>query len=414
MTTVSRHAASRLRDALADTRVVTVVGARQAGKSTLCGTVAREIGGARHRNLDIGTELASARADPDGFTMHDGLLVLDEVQRAPDLLLAVKAAVDADPRPGRFLLTGSARLLGLRSVPDALVGRNETIELWPFSQGEIEGRPDGFVDAVFSDQDMGRAVPSATLDIVERITRGGFPEAVRRTPDRRRRFFTAYIEDLIDRDVVQVSDIQRRDQLHRLLRALSGRVAQPLSVSGLATELALPVTTVERYTALLEEVFLLKRLPAFAPGRRGRATTQRKVLFVDTGIAAHLQGLSDARLQRDRARIGPLLENLVLGELARQLTWASEPVHLSHYRTKDGVEVDAVLEHDDGRVVAIEVKAASTVRQDDFRHVVHLRERLGDRFHAGLVLHLGSVAAPFGSALHALPVSALWELAPYG
>jgi predicted AAA+ superfamily ATPase len=400
-------------EALADTRVVTVVGARQAGKSTMCTMVAGGIAGARQRNLDLGTERAAASADPDGYVSHDGLMVLDEVQRAPELLLAVKAAVDADPRPGRFLLTGSARLLGLRSVPDALVGRNETIELWPFSQGEIEGTPDGFIDAVFTeDVVLERSSTSVPTDIAERIARGGMPEAVRRAADRRRRFFAAYIEDLIDRDVVQLSEIQRREQLHGLLRALAGRVAQPLSMAGLAGDLALPATTVERYTALLEEVFLIKRLPAFLPRGRGRATRQRKVLFVDSGLAASLQGLTAARLAQDRVRLGPLLENLVLGELARQITWADEPVTLSHYRTKDGVEVDGVLEHADGRVVGVEVKAATTVKQEDFRHLIHLRERSGDRFVAGIVVHLGPTTASFGGALVALPVSAVWELAP--
>jgi len=376
--------------------------------------IASDLPGTRERRLDLATEAAAARADPDGFVAHDGLLILDEVQRAPDLLLAVKAIVDADPRPGRFLLTGSARLLGLRRLPDALVGRNETVELWPFSQGEIDGAPDGFVDAVFAEPPItvSQATPDPVDAALERVTRGGFPEAVARTPHRRRRFFSAYLDDLIDRDVAQLAELPRRDQLHRLLRGLASRAAQPVAVNGLANELDLPATTVERHLALLEEVFLVKRIPAFSPGRPGRATSQRKLLFVDTGLAAHLRGLTGQRLRQDRALLGPLLENLVLGELARQLTWSDEPATLQHYRTKDGVEIDAVLEHHDGRVVAIEVKAAATVHARDMRHLTHLRERLGDRFHAGLVLHLGPTSASFGDRLAVVPVEAVWQTPP--
>lgn len=396
-----------------------MVGARQAGKSTLARQLMREVPTARERRLDEPGQLAAARADPVGFVRHEGLLVVDEVQRAPELLLPIKAIVDHDSRPGQFLLTGSARLLGLRSLPDALVGRTETIELWPFSQGEIDRTPDSFVEDVFGSHEPGgifsqfesSADPVADT-MIGRVVRGGFPEAVARAEGRRRRFFAASINDLVDRDVVQLAKIARRDDLHRLLGVLAARTAQPLPVNGLAQELGLAGTTATRYVSLLEEVFLIKRLPAFSPAGATRATRQQKLIFVDTGIATYLRGLGTTRLARDRVLLGPLVENLLLGELARQVALSDDVLSLRHYRTRDGAEVDAVIDHADGRVLGVEVKAAETVRAEDFRHLRHLQGRLGDRMLLGVVLHLGQTVASFGPGLWALPADVVWRGAP--
>lgn len=404
-----RHVDRVVSDALADTRVVAVVGARQAGKSTLVRSLLRGRDGAVERRLDRAIELAAARADPARFVRHDGLLAIDEVQRAPDLLLAIKAEVDDDPRPGRFLLTGSARILGLRGLPDALVGRMETVELWPFSQGEIEQLDEDFIDRVFEDEPGFVESAETREGYLERLARGGFPEAVRRDEARRSRFFQAYVGDLVDRDVRQLAELQRRDDLHRLLALLAGRAAQPLKVEALASAAAIPATTVERYLSLFEEVFLLKRVSAWSASSTERAVRMRKLLFVDTGLCAHLTGRSVRRLKKDDAVVGPLLENFVLGELARQLGWSNARATLHHYRTRDGIEVDAVLEAADGRVVGIEVKAGETVRAEDFGPLRHLQLRLGARFHLGLVLHAGRPTLSFGDRLVAAPIATLWQ-----
>ena len=405
-----RHVETRILEALGDTRVVVVNGARQAGKSTAVHALLGHYPNAVERQLDRASDLQSALLDPTEFVRSDGLLVIDEVQRAPDLILAIKATVDREQRPGQFLLTGSARLLGLRQVPDALVGRSETIELWPFSQGEIDEQPDRFVDAAFADRptfDTGGDLIRA--DYVERALRGGFPVAVDRSERRRARFFDAYLNDLIDRDVVQLGEIQRRDELRRLIRILAARMAAPLSIENVARELTISKTTVERYVALLEEVFLVKRVPAWTTSATGRATRMRKLLMVDSGLGAHLVGVTAGRVERDLSLVGQVVENFVLGELGRQLVWSDEYVSLYHYRTRDGREVDAVLEHHDGRIVAIEVKAASTVTADDSRHLHHLRALTGDRFHLGLVLYTGTEILPFGDRVIACPIDALWR-----
>jgi hypothetical protein len=404
-----RHAEKAVITALRDTRVVLVNGARQAGKSTLVRKVLKRHEGARWRTLDDGVTLAAARADPTRFVQHDDLLAIDEIQRAPELMLAIKAAVDRDERPGGFLLTGSARVLGLKALPDSLVGRMETVELWPFSQGELEARVDRFVDVVFDDEPR---FPDGTLardELVERLTRGGFPEATRRDDTRRAKFFEAYAHDLVERDVSQLSDVPRREVLHHLLRATAGLPAQLLKVERLASDAGIPARSVERYLSLFEEVFLIKRLPAWRNRATTRAVRMRKLLFVDTGLCAHLQRRNLRRLLRDDSLVGPLLENFVLSELARQLGWSTISASLSHYRTRDGVEVDGVLESSDGRLVGVEVKAASTVRPEDFAGLRHLAAHAGARFHHGVVFYTGSGSMPFGERMTAVPLEALWR-----
>jgi uncharacterized protein len=412
---IPRRAERMVHEAVADTRVVAVNGARQVGKSTLVKAALRSYPDSTSRSLDVATERQAALSDPTRFVRHDGLLAIDEVQRVPELVLSIKAAVDADPRPGQFLLTGSARLLGLRNLPDALVGRMETIELWPFSQGEIDGRDERFIDRVFGDEwtaalPGGRSLGDELRDgYIERALRGGFPEALRRTAGRRAKFFDAYVDDLIDRDVIQLAEIERRSELRRLLRLLAGSIAQPLNVERIASEVGLPATSTERYISLLEEVFLIKRVDGWASSATGRAVRSRKVVFVDTGLAANVCGLTEARLRRTDSLVGPLIENFVIGELARQLTWAQTRARLFHYRTKEHVEVDAVLEAADGRLVGVEVKAAETVHRSDFAGLRHLQSRLGDRFHFGLVLYAGTTVASFGERLAAAPIDLLWQ-----
>lgn len=406
---VPRKVAGLVTDALADTRVVLVNGARQAGKSTLVAGVCRARAGT-WRNLDRPLERAAAYADPDDYIRVDGLVVIDEIQRDPELLLAIKASVDEDPRPGRFLLTGSARVMGLRALPDTLPGRMETIELWPLSQGEIDGTPDGFVDACFeSGADFSHASTLTKADYIERLCRGGFPEAVSRDGRRRERYFDNYVADLINRDVVQLSQIERASQMRALTRLLAARSGQLLVPGTLAGDLGLPRPTVARYIGLLEEVFLVKRLPAWSRNLSSRAVSTAKVALVDSGIAANLLGQDPRRLERPHSPLGGLLEGFVAMEIARQVEWSSTRPDLYHYRTRDGVEVDLVLERRSGEVIALDVKASSTVRAEDFRGIRHLQDRLGPDFIAGIVLYTGQHTRSFGDALRAVPISAVWE-----
>jgi uncharacterized protein len=406
-----RHAAQAVREALADTRVVLVNGARQAGKSTLVKSIAGTRA-ATWRDLDRPDDRQAALTDPVGFVDDDELMVIDEIQRVPDLLLPIKAAVDADPRPGRYLLTGSSRLLGMRDLPDTLPGRMETIELWPFSQGEIDGTPDGFVDLVFRDGPrLGIDSEVSRTEYTERLVRGGFPEAVARTDIRRRgRFLDNYVQNLVERDVRRLSEIERATQLTMMVRLLAGRSGTLVSAGSLESELKLSRVTVHRYLRLLEEIFLVKRIPGWSRNIGTRVTAAPKLVFVDSGIAARMLAADAHTLRRPGGPFGPLLEGFVISELGRQLTWCDTPVELYHYRDQNKVKVDAVLEDRTGAVIGIEVKGASTVKPEDFRGLRVLETKLGDEFVAGIVLYTGDHTLPFGPKMRAMPISALWQL----
>jgi len=411
---VPRRVAAQVNAALTDTRVVLISGARQAGKSTLVRIVAGDRLAERldlDLDLDRAQDRAAATADPVGFVDSEELLVIDEIQRVPELLLAIKAAVDEDPRPGRYLLTGSSRLFGMVAAPDALPGRMETVELWPFSQGEIDTEPDGFIDAIFTlGPDLRHESTVTRADYAARIVRGGLPEATTRDdPRRRQRFLDAYVQALIDRDVRQLSDIQHKGELRKLIRLLAARSATIIAANSLESALGLSRPTVARYLQALEEIFLVKRIPGWSRNLGTRATAAAKLIFVDSGIAANELATDARALLRPGAPFGPLLESLVLSELCRQLTWSEQAVELSHYRDQSRYEVDAVLENRAGQVVGIEVKAATTVGLDDFRGLRRLAGRLGGDFIAGVVLYTGTSTLPFGDKLRAVPVSALWQ-----
>lgn len=406
---IQRRAEALITDAVTDTRVVLINGARQSGKSTLARQFARQHD-ALWKSFDNAGTVDAARLDPTDFVRHEQMIVIDEVQRYPDILLSIKERVDEVPRPGSFLLTGSAHVMGLRSVPDALPGRVETIELWPLSQGEIDGAPDGFIDAVFADP-LGLQISSDLVkaDYAERIARGGFPEAVIRDERRRASFLRNYVADLVNREVTQVTEIQRGSEFRMIIRLLAAQSGGLLVPANLAAATGLANTTVSKYLAVMHEVFLTKIIPAWSRGAAARTLKTPKLNFVDSGVATQLVGHDGQSLLRQDAPLGALLESFVTMELARQATWSRVPVELFHYRTKGKQEVDIVLQNARGQIVGIEVKASSTVRGDDFNGLRHLAGQVGDDFLAGVVLHTGPSTVSFGEGLRAMPVAAVWQ-----
>ncbi|MFE3101085.1 ATP-binding protein [Nocardia tengchongensis] len=303
--------------------------------------------------------------------------------------------------------------MALRSVPNALPGRMEAIELWPLSQGEIDGAPDRFIDCAFErGPQLGYDGTENRDHYIERVARGCFPEAVAGEGKRRSRFFSSYVADLINRDVMQLSEIERAAEMFTLANLVAARSGQLLVPGALGNELGLPKDTVARYLRLLEEVFLIKRIPAWSRNLTTRAVATSKVFMVDSGIATYLCGADSCALRAVNGPLGPLLEGFVAAELARQLTWSDQEARMFHYRTRDNVEVDIILENNRREVIAIEVKAAATVKGEDFRGLRHLAERLGDDLLAGYVLYTGTETLPFGPKFRALPVSALWNARP--
>jgi predicted AAA+ superfamily ATPase len=409
-TMLARHAAAPLRNALADRPVVLLHGARQTGKTTLVRAVAEE-SGARYVTLDDLTVLAAARADPAGFLAGFAQpLVLDEVQRAPELLLAIKAAVDRRRTPGRFLLTGSANVLLLPRVAESLAGRMEIVNLWPLSQGEIEGAAEGFLAAAFGDALPVLGRRSASVPLTDRVLRGGYPEVLGiESAARRRAWFDAYVTSILQRDVRDLARIEGLTELPRLLALLAARPMAQLNYADLSRSAGLPQSTLKRYFALLETVFLVKLLPPWHTNIGKRLVKTPKVLLTDSGLAAHLMGIDGARLAHDRGLLGGLLESFVAIELAKQAAWSEDPPAMYHFRTHEGDEVDLVLERRGGAVVGIEVKSAATVTAADFKGLRALAEAAGRRFRRGIVLYTGTEVVPFGAGLFALPVEALWR-----
>lgn len=407
-----RNITPLLNEALLDTPVVLLNGARQVGKSTLVRSGVVDDPGTRYLTLDDAGVLAAAEADPAGFLSgFEGPVILDEVQRSPGLFPAIKAEVDRGRRPGRFLLTGSANVLLLPKLSESLAGRMEILTLRPLSQGEIEDVEEGFIDAAFSEAPVPLSEePEGAVDLIERILRGGYPEVLgRRAEARRRAWFGSYITTILQRDVRDLSNIEGLTELPRLLSLLAARVASLVNYAELSRSASMPQSTLKRYISLLQATFLVQLLPAWSGNLGKRLVRSPKLLVCDTGLISSLQGLNAGRLDADPTLAGPLLENFVAMELMKQSTWSRTQPRLFHFRTQTGQEVDIVLEDAAGYVVGIEVKAAATVGARDFKGLRALAEATGGRFRRGIVLYTGRSSIPFGNDLYALPVSSLWE-----
>jgi predicted AAA+ superfamily ATPase len=406
---VPRLVQNKIDAALQDTRVVLVVGPRQAGKTTLVKQYAGP-----HRpyiTLDDNATLVAARTDPTGFIRGLKDAVIDEVQRAPELLLAIKESVDTDPRAGRFLLTGSTNIMALPTVGDSLAGRLEIIHLMPFAQAELWSSPGDFLDRLFN----GKGLPAVTNPVVggaliETVIKGGYPEALRRTSaGRRQSWLNDYVSLILDRDVRDIAQIDQLQRMPRLLDTLAAHAGQLVNHSSYGAALGLSVPTAQKYVAILERLFLVKQISPWSHNAVSRLTKTPKLHFVDTGLLAALRHEDAQDIQKNRLLLGPLLENFVVSEVHKLATWSQARLRISHYRNKEQDEVDLVIEDAKGRVVGIEVKATATVRPSDFKGLRQLQAATGDKFVQGLVLHDHDRITPFGERLHAAPVSMLWQ-----
>jgi predicted AAA+ superfamily ATPase len=409
--TIDRKVRPLVEAALGDTRVVLIAGPRQAGKTTLARTFA---GTDRpYVTLDDAGALSAARADPVGFVRGIGRTVIDEVQRVPELMLAIKESVDRDDTPGRFLLTGSANLATVPMIADSLAGRMATISLLPFAQSEIRLTPGRLLDRLFAGEEPITAGENAILgdELVALVLRGGYPEALRRaTPARRTAWLEDYVTQILDRDVRDIANIDQFDRLPRLLQVLAEHAGQLVNHSSFGAALGLSSVTAQKYVAILERLFLVRTLTPWSSNRLSRLVKTPKLHFLDSGLLAALREDEEEALRQDRSRFGAVLESFVVSELLKLASWSERRVSFSHYRTKDQDEVDVVIEDRRGRVVGIEVKASATVRPKDFRGLRQLQEAVGDRFMRGLVLHDHDRVTPFGEKLQAAPLSILWTM----
>ncbi len=407
----------RLLAALSTSPVVLLHGARQAGKSTLARTVASGPHPAEYLTLDDPALLASARNDPAGFVA--GLresVVIDEVQRAPDLLLSIKAAVDRNRRPGRFLLTGSAHVLTVPRLSESLAGRMIVFQLYPLAQSEIEGAGGRLVNRFFDDAPIPiDQLPTDREAVIRRIVAGGYPEPLSLASETRDDWFSSYLTTILQRDVRDLAQrIERLAELPRVLTVLAGRTATLLNVADLSRILGIPYTSLRGYLAMFQATFLVHTIPAWHARVRRRLVKAPKVIMVDTGLAAHLLRADVRRIASDADLLGGLLETFVITEVLKQASWSEARPSAFHYRTGSGEEVDLVLEDRSGRVVGIEVKATATVGTGDFKGLRGLQRDAKRRFHRGILFHLGDAVAPFGDGFTAMPVPFLWSDAKAG
>lgn len=389
---VERFVTSRLREALADTPVVVVQGPRQCGKSTLV----QSLGHGPYVTLDDALDRSASSLTPASFLTRSPRMVIDEVQREPGLFREIKKQVDSARSPGRFLLTGSANVMLVPKLADSLAGRMEVVPLWPLSQAEIEGSSAAFADVAF-----GGGWPEGPTcpDLEERILRGGFPEPVSRsTIARRRAWFASYVKALIERDVRDLADIEGSAHLPKLLHALARRPYDVLNLSALARETGVPHTTLTRYVALLEAVFLVRAIPAWTATEARAAKTER-LAFTDTGVWSHLSGMP----------MDAALENFVAMELVKQAGWSETPYEVMHFRSVRQHSVPVVLRRDDGKLVGISVVAHPEPEPADLKALEFFAEVAGADFHRGFLLHTGTRCGPVTDRLGVAGVAALWS-----
>ena len=404
----NRFLESRAEEALSDTPVVLIVGPRRVGKTTLVKKMRED--SRDYITLDDQAVLEAAQSDPAGFIRGLNRAIIDEIQRAPDLLLAIKKTVDEDYRPGRFLLTGSANVLTLPRVADSLAGRMETLQMLPLARAEIENRAPTFLECLF--EGKLKSQPEAVVgdELARIVLLGGFPEAIARQSERRRQDWArSYLTSILTRDLRDIADVEKLTELPRFVRLLAEHSSQLINYSQLGAGIDVSHKTGQRYVGLLEQVFLIATLQPWFTNALKRIVKTPKLHFLDSGVLASVRGLTADRIKADRGTFGPLLESYVFSEVLKLMTASDLRVTPYHFRDRDAREVDIILERDDGRIAAIEVKASATVKAGDFRGLRALAEACGTRFAFGAVLYDGTDVVPFGERLAAAPISGLWS-----
>ena len=402
-----RFVERRAEEALADTPVVLIVGPRRAGKTTLARKMADE--GRTYITLDDRTVLDAALSDPNGFIRGLDRAIIDEIQRAPDLLLAIKRSVDEDHRAGRFLLTGSANVMTLPRVADSLAGRIETIRMLPLARAEIAGTAPTFLERLFEGRLERERKAVIGDDLVRLALLGGFPEAIERESERRRQAWArSYLTSVLTRDLRDIAEIERLAELPKFVRLLAEYSGRLVNYSQFGSEIDVSHKTGQRYVALLEQVFLVSTLQPWYTNALKRIAKTPKLHFLDSGLLAAVRGLSFDRVRADRGELGAVLESFVFSEVLKLMTASDLQLAAYHFRDRQMREVDIVLERADGTIAGIEVKAAATVTSRDFAGLRTLAEACKERFACGVVLYDSADFVPFGDKLAAAPLSCLW------
>lgn len=335
-------------------------------------------------------------------------VVLDEIQRIPEIFVAVKANVDRDRKPGQYLLTGSANVLLLPNLSDSLAGRMEITTLWPLSQGEILGQKETFLKNLLDGKIPNKYTSNIELSALGNIIlTGGYPEAVaRKNFDRKTAWFRSYLTTIIQRDI---RDIDKISEIPNLIKLLATRCSSLLNFSELSRSSGIPTSSLKRYFTLLETIFQVYRLLPWTKNMSKRFTKSPKLMFTDSGILCHLLSLSQQKLILSQTLFGRILENFVVCELHKQASWMLTPPSFSHFRTQTGIEVDCIIETPDSNLIAIEVKSATQVSKNDFKGLEYFLELTGKQFQIGIVLYCGKNIIKYRDKLYAMPIDILWH-----
>ncbi len=412
-TMFERILAENLKEALSDTPVVMVVGARQTGKSTLALQSINSDFSPQYLTLDDPILLSSSKSNPTAFLENFPTpLIIDEIQRVPELFLPLKLKIDRERKAGSYLLTGSANVLNLPKVADSLAGRIEILHLQTLSQSEIEGTKHNFVDEICQDnyQISTANTPENREELFRRMLVGGYPEVVgRKTEKRREAWFDSYILTLLQRDLRDLANIEGLTDLPRLLKMLATRAGSLLNFAEISRSIGFPQTTLKRYVALLENIFLFEMLPAWSGNLSKRLTRTPKLFFSDTGLLAHLHNLTWSKIQADPTFGGFFTENFVYTELRKQIGWSNSKVQMFHFRTLSDLEIDFILELPNGEIIGIEVKSAESINDKSFKTLRLLQTEMPTKFKRGFVMYSGHQTVPFGDNLFAVPISSLWQ-----
>jgi hypothetical protein len=412
---ISRRVLDVARQRMTESAVLALQGARSVGKSTVLASIAAE-----HEvgiiDLDNSAQAEVVAAAPDDFVLGAKPVCVDEYQRVPELLQAIKGELNRHHAPGRFVLTGSTRFDSLPRATQALTGRIQFLDILPFSQGEITGVHEDFLDVAIHEPELLLGRPPSTTtrsEYAERVCRGGLPIAIGLNERGRRRWFDSYLAQTLSGDLPELGGVRRLDALGRLFDRLAGHTGRLLNVSAAAKVLELEGRTADNYTQLLCDVFLLRRLPAWGRTLRPRVGKTPKLHLVDSGLAAHMLRLTPAKLaQLDPASLtefGHLLETFVTGELLKQASWHADVREVAHWHTHDDQEVDFIIETYDGGVIGFEIKARGKAVTKDLVGLRLLRELLGDQFRAGFVLNTGQHVGRLEDRIYTCPIDRLWQ-----
>lgn len=412
-TMINRYIISAILESLKDTPVIFINGPRQSGKSTLVRWLAEYKYPAKYFNLDDFQVLNAVQQSPKDFIQSlESPVIIDEAQKAPGLFPAIKMAVDSDRRPGRYILTGSANVQLLPTISESLAGRIEILTLWPFSQSEITQNKLNFIDQLFAQYPLKQKNISSsdTPTILQKMVLGGYPEIQKRTtPQRRDAWFSSYITALLQRDILDISHINGISGMPNLLSILASRAASLFNFADFSRISSIPQSSLKRYLSLLEMIFLITRLPAWSSNIGKRLLKSPKVLFCDTGLLSYLLQFTSDHLNGPNPLQGQILENFVIMEIKKEISWSLTKPNLFHFRTTGGIEVDLILENRKRELVAIEIKSKAVVEQRDLKGLLYFRDQVKGRFLKGIVFYTGNQVLPLGNNMFAVPIPALWE-----